>query len=84
MASVHQKHPVPKVAVSRESGVEVFILLSFFVLAELSFCAQELNPAKLITEMNKTFNMAGNFSFTYAKLTGMVYITPGMQQKFNS
>ena len=82
MASVHQKQPVPKVAVSvavsgvELAGVEPLFLLSevevlillFLFLVELSFWAQELSPAKLMAEINKILNM-GYFFITYAKLT---------------
>jgi hypothetical protein len=79
MASVHQKQPVPNVAVSILSVVEVLAVVitlgSFFVFDLLFFCAQELNPMKLTTEMNKTFNMVYIFSFTYAKVIGIDWIT---------
>ena len=89
MASVHQKHPVPKVAVSMVvsgvelAGVESLFLLDvveafiflFFLLPELSFCAQELNPMKLTAAMNKTCSMVVIFSITYAKVIGMDCIT---------
>ncbi len=57
MASVHQKQPVPKVAVSNFAVEVVIALVSFFDFELLFFCAQELNPTKLTTEINRIFNM---------------------------
>ena len=81
MASVHQKQPVPNVAVSiavepELLTIEVAItLISFFDFELLSFCAQELNPIKLTTEINRTFNMEYIFASIYAKVNSIDCIT---------
>ena len=83
MASVHQKQPVPKVAVSNFAVDVVINLESFFVFELLSFCAQELNPIKLTTEMNKNFNMVYDFFIYLRKGKWHRLYNKLRQQKFN-
>ena len=90
MASVHQKQPVPKVAVSILSEAEVLVvefvigLFSFFVFTELlSFCAQEFKPIKLTTEINKNFNMVYDFFIYLRKGKWHRLYNKLQQQKFN-
>ena len=67
------------------SVVEFVIgLFSFLVFIELlSFCAHELNPIKLTTEMNRNLNMACNYLTYLRKGKRHRLYNKLQQQKFN-